>query len=146
MKLEQTIRCFLVACSAILGITGLLKLVSVFGHDRILQSYDPLFGIQTRFILIIAGAIDVFIATALIRSKNSRSSHWLVSWVGFKFLLYRGFPVFSRNDNQRPCLGTIFGWLKLNALLLNGILMALSSLMFLGDLVPRAQLTSPRSG
>lgn len=132
MKLERVTRWFLWTCAATLWLTGLLKLVSVFGHARILDIDDTLLGIQTRFVLLVAGLLEVVIATSLCRLHNLRSALWLASWTGFNFLLYRTFRTLSGDDSPCPCHGTVFGWLKFNTTLLNGSLIALSLFMFLG--------------
>lgn len=132
MKLERLIRWFLWACAATLGTTSLLKLLSVFGKAHILETDDPLLGIKTRFVLLLVGLVEMFIATALWRLRNPKTALWLASWTGFNFLLYRIFQTLSGDDSPCPCLGTVFGWLKLNPTLLNASLVAVSLFMFLG--------------
>ncbi|MCL4789471.1 MAG: hypothetical protein KJ070_22225 [Verrucomicrobia bacterium] len=132
MKFDRWIYGFLWFCAATLATTGLLKLISVFGQAPILETADPLLGIKVRFVLLISGLVEVIIATALCLLRNPRSALWLVSWMGFNFLLYRSFRTLDGEDNPCPCLGTVLSWLQLNPTLFDGSLWAMSAFMFLG--------------
>lgn len=132
MKLVRLTCRFLRVCAAILGVTGLLKLVSLFGHARILTTPDPLLGIQTRFVLLVLGLVEVFLAVVLYRQRNIRQALWLAVWAGFNFVMYRVFLTLSGGDVPCPCLGTVFGWMKLNSAVVEGSLLTVSCFMFLG--------------
>ncbi len=135
MKLEDVSRRYLWACTCTLGLTGLLKLISAFGHAGILEVADPLFGIQTRSVLSTIGIIEIFIAITLRRLQNKRSALCLASWTWINFLLYRSFLIFTGTGATCPCLGTWVDWLGVRASVVNDTLMVISISMSLGGIL-----------
>lgn len=119
-------------CGGILAITGLLKLISLFGHAGILEQEDPVLGINLRLVLLFVGILEVCIAASLWRLRNRAVALSLVMWTGFCFLLYHLFRTTFGDGQACPCLGTVFGWLGLNPRLLDTSLVVVSVFMLLG--------------
>ena len=73
----------------ILLLTSAAKLISSFGHGTILQTRDPLTGLQFQNLFRVVGGIEVIVAFVCIVSKRTWLPSGLVAWLATSFLAYR---------------------------------------------------------
>ena len=94
-------RWFILSAGFILLITGTAKLASAFGGPKVVYESDPIFGMTFHHLMIMAGLIEITIASACLFSKATKLNAGLIAWVATTFLLYRvGLMVL---DWKRPC-------------------------------------------
>lgn len=99
--------CFL--SSLALAATGLLKLLSLASHQRILDANDPVFGVPNFIVLFAAGFLDLTFAVFLLLWRNLRVRLLLLFWLGVGFCLYHIGLLILNPDAPCPCLGTLYG-------------------------------------
>lgn len=114
MKREnKTISCFLASCFALLVISGVAKCVSAFGHSQILQTADPVFSVPFRHLLLVAGIVELLVASAICKCKNLLHVLWLLAWLSTSIFLYRISLFFVGYEKPCPCLGNLTDMLQI---------------------------------
>jgi hypothetical protein len=82
-------RLFLYSAGAILLVTAIAKLVSIFGHGAILQVRDPLVGIPFRILICTTAVVEACFAAACFYSKRLSVTAGLVAWLASSLAAYR---------------------------------------------------------
>lgn len=82
-------RLFIYSTGALLLLTAAAKIISSFGHGTILQTRDPLTGLQFQDLFRIVGGIEVVVALVCFFSKRTWLPAGLVAWLATSFLVYR---------------------------------------------------------
>jgi hypothetical protein len=100
-------RLFLYSAAAILLLTAAAKFVSSFGHVTILQTRDPLTGLQFQDLFRIVGGIETVVALMCIFSKRIWLPAGSVAWLATSFLAYRIGLVAVGYHRPCSCLGNL---------------------------------------
>ena len=98
-------RLFLYSAAVVLLLTGSAKVISSFGHETILQTRDPLTGIQFQVLFRIVAGIEFAIALTCIFSKRTLLPVGLVAWLTTSFLTYRVGLVLVGYHRPCQCMG-----------------------------------------
>ena len=91
----------------ILCMTGLAKLLTLFGHSHVLQIHEPI--TQTSFsnLFLLAGISEFAAGTFCLIAKTPLYSALLVAWMLTGFLIYRGLLAWIGWTLPCPCLGDL---------------------------------------
>ena len=121
---------FLSAASAILGATGLAKLLSGFGNARVLALADPIIGLQFRYLLLGVGLAEVFIALGCFYKWRNQLGLQLIAWFSTNLLIYRMALWWIGWHRPCPCLGNLTDALHVSPALADNVMkLALAYLM-----------------
>lgn len=94
-------RVFVVSAGMVLLLTGTAKVWSSFGSAKILADADPLLSLQFRYLMFIAGALELAVASVCLFTKFKKLATILVAWLATNLLAYRF--CFWRMGWHRPC-------------------------------------------
>src|ERR1700679_3409982 len=72
----------------ILIITGVGKVWSAFGGVKALGIADPLFGLQFRYLMFVAGAMELSVAAFYLFANDKKLFLPLVAWLSSFLLIY----------------------------------------------------------
>lgn len=92
---------------AILSVTAFAKLISSFGHARILEYNDPLLVMPFRYVFWTVGVIELFVASICFSGKDVRTRARLVAWLATGFLIYRLGLLLVAYRRPCSCLGNL---------------------------------------
>lgn len=133
-------RRFLIGSGIILIVTGLAKILTIFGDTSMLLIPDPVFRIEFRALIFWVGLGEIAVASFCLFSKRQTLSTIMVAWIASAFLVYRaGIGMIGW---ERPCgclgnLSDIFGisphaveWISLG--LLGFLLIGSYAVLFIG--------------
>ena len=109
--LERWSKLYLRVTSLIFFTTGVVKIISLVGTAPILSMVDPVWGIQMRFLLAVAGFWELSMSIFLWLNPRIRICHILTLWTGSVFVAYRTALYLLGEDHVCPCLGTMTNWL-----------------------------------
>jgi hypothetical protein len=99
--MPKLVRYYILSVGAILGVAAIAKIVSVFGTARVLLIQDPLIGISFRKLIILAGVVELVIASLCLSTNRLKLNSLMVAWLSTSFVVYR-FGLWWINW-QRPC-------------------------------------------
>jgi hypothetical protein len=126
---------FLMTSAMVLCITALAKFYSVTGTAQILQHSDPLLHVNNRTLMILAGLLEVGVASYLFRScrieKHFKGAAALL-WLSGNFLAYR-LGRYVLGVKLCPCLGALTEKLPISPDLVDRLLGALVVFWFVGS-------------
>ena len=88
-------------------ITGVAKLISAFGHAKIIDYPDPIFQVPNKYVFAFVGVIELIIAYLCFSSNRLGLAACLVAWLGSNFLLYRIGLRWINVAKPCPCLGNV---------------------------------------
>jgi hypothetical protein len=103
----RSARYFLYSATLVLSLTAAAKLISSFGHGTILQTRDPLTGLQFQDLFRIVGGIETVVALVCIFSKRTWLPAGLVAWLATTFLAYRIGLVAVGYHRPCSCMGNL---------------------------------------
>ena len=126
---------FLLSCAAVLSLTAIAKLSSAFGHAKILDFPDPLWGISNRRFLGVMAAVEFAVAALMLTRVRAEVKFLGTAWLGANFILYRVAMAILRPGKLCPCLGSVTERLRLNETTVGYVLSALAFYMFIGGLL-----------
>ncbi len=86
------VRAFLRSAIVLLAFTVAAKIVSVFGHARILQTIDPVTGVSYRTLMLVAAAIEAAVVITLLTSKRMWFKLALICALANCFISYHWRP------------------------------------------------------
>jgi hypothetical protein len=127
-------RIFLLSCAAVLSLTALAKLSSVFGHAKILDFPDPLWGISNRRFLGVLAVLELAVAALVFTRVRVEMKFLITAWLGANFLLYRVAVAVLKPGKLCPCLGSVTERLQINETTAGYILSGIAFYMFIGGL------------
>ena len=131
-------RFFLSTAAAILIITGLIKVLSLFGSAGMLAVRDPVFGISFGILMPLVGVTEIAVGTLVLFCRNGLVASGLILWISIEFVAYRFFSAELRPGGYCPCLGSLGEFLGLSqaqathAALLICIILLILGLLALG--------------
>jgi hypothetical protein len=107
MDKKNPVSWFVLSCGPILGVTGVAKIISAFGHAKILAISDPIIGIRFSYLMFLMGCIELIIAFICVYTEKNRLAISLTVWLSTSLAGYR-FGLWWL-DWKRPCacLGTL---------------------------------------
>lgn len=100
-------RLFLYSTGTILILTAIAKLISSFGHGTILQTLDPVTGLQFQSLFRIVGIIEAIIAVICFFNKQNWFKMAAVAWLSTSFLVYRICLVVLGYHRPCGCMGDL---------------------------------------
>jgi hypothetical protein len=125
---------FVTIAAAILLLTGLAKLVSGFGHAKILLMPDPLLIVPFGKLLLAVGAAEVLIAgTCFFSATCQRVKLGLVAWLATVFLVYRLGLWFIGWHHPCGCMGKLAGMLHLSDQAADNIMKVVLAFLLVGS-------------
>jgi hypothetical protein len=104
---EKPSKWFIRSAGVLLLVTGIAKIISVFGHDAVLRKPDPILGIHFDHLLLTVGLIELAIAVVCLTSANQHLALALVAALSINFLGYRAGMWLIHWNGYCPCLGTL---------------------------------------
>lgn len=104
---EKWIKWFVFSAGCILLLSGLAKLISIFGNAEILSAANPLFGISFRYLMILVGLLELAVSYVCLFTPRWNLALKLVAWIAINFSAYH-FALWLSNTRQPcPCLGNL---------------------------------------
>src|SRR5262245_24470945 len=94
-------RWFLFSCGMTFAITAVAKVISAFSSVKLLTIIDPIFGIQFRYLMVMAAVAELIVAYFCMFMNRTRLATALVAWLCTNFLVYR--LGLSWMNWRRPC-------------------------------------------
>jgi hypothetical protein len=80
---------FYISAGVILVITGTAKIWSGLGSGAVLRMSDPLFNLQFGHLMLVAGVVELVIASACFFSKYEKLAVICLAWLSTCLLIYR---------------------------------------------------------
>jgi hypothetical protein len=101
---------FLLSAGAILGLTGIAKLLSFWGNTVLLEASDPIIGFPIKWIMLMLGIVELSVAYFCVHDSEGRLASFLVAWLSTSILAYRF--LLWLGDWHRPCrcLGSLMDY------------------------------------
>ena len=144
LSLRVLVRFLLSTAASILIVTGLIKVLSLFGSAGMLAVRDPVFGISFGILMPLVGLTEIAVGTLVLFCRNGLVASGLILWMSIEFVAYRFFSAELRPGSYCPCLGSLGEFLGLSqaqathaALLICIILLILGLLAFGANLYAR---------
>lgn len=100
-------RYFILTSGAILGITAMAKLVSIFSKAPLMLLPDPLVGLSFRYLLLLAGLAELAVAYLCFFTRSAKRNVLLIAWLSTTFLSYRAGLWFIHWHRPCHCLGDL---------------------------------------
>ena len=107
-------RLFLYSVAVILMSTAAAKIISSFGHSRILLEHDPVSGFIFRDLFRVVGVMEIAIGFTCYFRKRFLVSASLVAWLATSFLIYRIVLLWAGYRKPCPCLGNLTDMLHIS--------------------------------
>ena len=98
---------FLKSAGAVLLLTGIAKVISVFSASKILYHPDPVFGIEYKNLMLAAGVLEIVTGVLCFRFKREKQMLAIVTWIATNFLIYRVGLWWLDLPHPCGCLGTL---------------------------------------
>ncbi len=106
---QMSSRLFIRSAIWILGVTAVLKILSVMGEAKLLSQPDPIFAFLTRRqVLFVAAIMECFVVWNLTHIRRSdQSKLFSLTWLALIFGAYRGALWIVGYKGACSCLGTL---------------------------------------
>ena len=114
LSLRVLVRFLLSTAASILIITGLIKVLSLFGSVGMLAVRDPVFGISFGILMPLVGLTEIAVGTLVLFCRNGLVASGLILWISIEFVAYRFFSAELRPGSYCPCLGSLGEFLGLS--------------------------------
>ncbi len=88
-------------------VVGLAKSITGFGSAAYLSVLDPVFGYQFRWLLLIAGSIEIGLGTLCLRRPHSGVLLPGLAWLSLALVIYRVGMVLNGWHRPCKCLGNL---------------------------------------
>lgn len=98
---------FIRSGAILLLLTATAKLVSAFGHSRILLDTDPIFGISFKSLFLLCGSTEMGIAFVCLFYHKLLLRTFLLAWLAVCFLAYRIGLHWIGYQKSCKCLGDV---------------------------------------
>lgn len=128
-------RFHLASATVLLFLTGVAKLVSAGGSSAILEDADPIVGVQTRWLLITLGILELGTIVLIIVSHDHRLPSLIVAILGAQFLWYRAVFQIGGYTRGCPCLGSFAEWTNLSQATINNMLWTIAAWLCFGGIL-----------
>jgi hypothetical protein len=124
---------FLVSAGVLLGLTGLAKVISTFGHSRVLARCDPLLGIAFNKLLLWVGLVEVVVALLCFRRTCQNLALLLVAALSANFAAYRFGLWLIHWSGYCLCLGTLTEAIQLPQRIADRLMRVVLTYLLLGS-------------
>ena len=115
-------RSFVTVAGGILGATCLAKLVSVFGSAEALTLPDALFGVQNRWVMLLAAFAEAAILGILVSKVTSLTKLVCILWLSLNFAIYRICLWLIGVTGPCPCMGNAYELIGMNWVTMDRVL------------------------
>lgn len=124
---------FLNSVAIVILVTGLAKMFSAGGCDRILEQPDPILLLNLGHVLLGTALLEIAVAMYLLIGGNSLRKLLLVLWLGMSFLLYHVLLGVTHPGKPCPCLGSAAKWLNVGPGAITWFLRLVIAYMMIGS-------------
>lgn len=104
--IKRWVRWFLLSACGILLFAGCAKIASSFGHQKVLNLTDPVFGISFKKLMLSVGILEVIVSAICFSLRSRILSIGLIAWMATGFTFYRLGLHLSGWEKPCPCLGS----------------------------------------
>ena len=109
------LRIFSSSVGAVLVLTGAAKIYSYHtAPEALLGKPDPILMVTTGILLLVVGAVEMFIGIICFMSKQTLFTHSLIAWIASLFLAYRCGLNLVDYKSPCACLGSLTAGLGLD--------------------------------
>ena len=126
---------FINSTGVLLTITSVAKYVSSLGDVAILQTHDPLTGLQFRYLFWIAATVELVIALFCFFCKRIFLTTGLIAWLSSCFLLYRICLILVGYVRPCSCLGNFSDALHISPQTANTVMKTVLAYLLIGSYV-----------
>jgi len=106
-RINDCIELFTRSSGALLLVTALAKLISGFGHQKVLDSLEPVSQFQFRHIFVIVGLAEMIVGLLCLFHHGRSLRVGLIVWISTCFLGYRISLVWLGYRLPCSCLGNL---------------------------------------
>lgn len=132
-RVANWVRWFNFSAGAILLFTGVAKVVSASGSARALDSFDPIFAISLRHLLLSVGLLELAVSAICLLSGRIKLALYLVAWLAANFLFYHaGFWLMGWSQPCN-CLGNVTDAIHLSSEVAGTVAEVISIYLFAGS-------------
>ena len=124
---------FIVSAGIILLLTAFLKITSAYGHAKVLNINDPIFGVSFRHLMLLAGAMELAVSGMCLLTAKNRLSLLLVAWLAVCFILYRAGLSYMRWQGPCPCMGNLTETLHLSQKMAGSVMTTIAIYLLAGS-------------
>lgn len=121
------------SASVILAITGIAKIISGFGRDRVLEEVAPFFFITLRSLLWIVGGMELIVGCVCLGCKRREVRAWLIAWMATNIWVYRLGLLWIGYQKPCGCLGNVTGALHLPSQTADAIMKVILAYLLIGS-------------
>jgi len=107
MRPKSLVHVFLRSAGLLLLATGFAKLISGAGTTPILLTHDPILVIETRFVLLGIGEVEIVVALLCLLAKKFLLRTAAVVWLATNFAAYRAGLLLIGGKQHCPCMGDL---------------------------------------
>jgi hypothetical protein len=107
-------RPYFLSSGILLGITGLIKVLSSFGSVPLLLEFDPVFELRNSVFYQVTGCLEIFICILLLSKCAGFVKALILLSLCTCFSLYRFGLAWMGVRKACPCLGNLTGWLGMS--------------------------------
>lgn len=132
MQFANKSRPFLIFSGAVLTITALAKIVSVFGSTEALMLPDPLFGWQTRWVMLMAGLTEIMVLSILLSKRGRHTKLAAITWLGSNFAAYRVCLWMMGAKTVCPCMGSVYGLFGMDSSAMDRVMTVTVAILLVG--------------
>jgi hypothetical protein len=134
--MEKRIAGFFIASAAvILLVTGGAKIISALSGGRVLESFDPIFGVTLRELFWLVGAVEVAVAFVCLANVRANLKSGLLLWITSLFVMYRAGLFWVGDPEFCGCLGTLTGSLRISPAAAASSMKIALAYLFIGSLI-----------
>lgn len=132
---ELATECYFTTCVTILLATGGLKLLAIIMNGRQAALLDPLFLVDSNYVLTGVAIVEIVIALFVYKLRSDILKALLLLWLAGNFVLYRiGLNMISWDESCR-CFGSVINLIPVRKQTLDWLSLALLACMVAGSLV-----------
>jgi hypothetical protein len=124
---------FVLSCGPILGLTGIAKLMSVFGHAKLLAIDDPIVGIPFRYLMLLVGCIELILAFVCLYTKKNNLALACIAGLATAFAVYRLGLWWLGWEKSCACMGNLTDALTLPPKLVDSAMIATLLYLLIGS-------------
>ncbi len=121
-------------------LTGITKLLSIFGNTVVLSLKDPLFGIRYDQLFVSLGTLEIICGAYLIAGGTRVVKGTIAQGLAVEFILYRTVASYYDVTALCPCMGHAASWLGLEPGVVDALLGGMAGYMLLATLVTETWL------
>jgi len=117
----------------VLLITGLAKVISIFGGVNALKTFDPVFGLRFIILLPIVGVVEIIVASLCLFLSKLKTRLLIVAWLATLILIYRGAMVALHYKEPCGCLGSMTAALHISPQIADQIMKITLAYLIIGS-------------